>query len=268
MDISMDHIEDIFLEKINDAELVLVGIGEEFGESLEKMKDVPKYKSMLDKLASKDELHWMMPFIERIYLKDYISDRVMTAYTVLEKMLDNKNYFIVSTRMDDYIFDSKLIKEKIVTPCGGYRFWQCADGCEKQVFEVDEQLIGRIHDCLLHKKRPEEIEIPLCTKCGKELVFNNIKAKHYVEEGYLEQWNNYTKWLQGTVNKKLCVLELGVGMQYPTVIRWPFEKIVFFNQKSSMFRIHSRLYQLTEEIKDRSYKIEEKPVDFLINRFV
>ena len=82
------------------------------------------------------------------------------------------------------------------------------------------------------------------------------------------QWEKYMKWLQGTVNRKLCVLELGVGMLYPTVIRWPFEKVVYFNQKSNIFRIHSKLYQLTEEIKDRGYKIEKKPMDFLINWFV
>ena len=100
------------------------------------------------------------------------------------------------------------------------------------------------------------------------MVYNNIKVQNYVEEGYLELWNRYKKWLQGTVNRKLCVLELGVGMKYPSVIRWPFEKIVFFNQKSSFFRVHSKLYQLTEEISERGYKIKEKPIDFLINRFV
>ena len=89
-----------------------------------------------------------------------------------------------------------------------------------------------------------------------------------MEEGYLEQWNKYMRWLQGTVNKRLCVLELGVGMQYPTVIRWPFERVTFINEKSSMFRIHSKLYHLTEEIKGRGYKIQEKPIDFLINWFV
>ena len=102
----------------------------------------------------------------------------------------------------------------------------------------------------------------------KPMVYNNKKAENYVEAGYLTDWQNYTRWLQGTVNKKLCVLELGVGMKYPNVIRWPFEKIVYFNQKASMFRVHSKLCQLTEEIKDKAYKIEEKPIDFLINRFV
>ena len=100
-------------------------------------------------------------------------------------------------------------------------------------------------------------------KLKKFLVFNNIDAEKYNEEGYLRKWMIYKKWLQGTVNKNLCILELGVGMNYPSVIRWPFEKIAFYNQKSELFRVHSRLYQITEEIKDRGYGICQKPEDFI-----
>ena len=76
-------------------------------------------------------------------------------------------------------------------------------------------------------------------------------------------WQIYNKWLQGTINKKLCILELGVGMRFPTVIRWPFEKVTYFNQKATLFRVHSKLYQITEEIKDRSFGIESDPMEIL-----
>ena len=79
----------------------------------------------------------------------------------------------------------------------------------------------------------------------------------------MKQWDKYKKWLQGTVNRNVCILELGVGMKYPTVIRWPFEKITFFNNKAKLFRVHSRLYQITEEIKEKSYGLCQKPEDFI-----
>ena len=59
------------------------------------------------------------------------------------------------------------------------------------------------------------------------------------------------------------LLELGTGMKFPTVIRWPFEKITYFNNKSLLIRVHSRLFQTTEEIKDRSTGIEYNPVEFV-----
>ena len=105
--------------------------------------------------------------------------------------------------------------------------------------------------------------MPVCPCCGQPLVFNNVLAENYQENGYLPQWNQYTKWLQGTLNRKLTVFELGVGMKYPTVIRWPFEKTVFFNKKAVMYRVHDRLYQITEELKDKAYCICQNPLDFV-----
>lgn len=263
-----NNIKDILLNSLNEAELVLVGIGEEFCENGRKMEEIPEIAEFLKKIEEREERHWMRAYAEKYYLEKYKPNQVVEAYAVLEKLLKDKNYFVVSTRTDDYLYASGIRKERMVMPCGGYRFQQCGSNCEKQIIPVNEKTAERINLCISGGKEPEEVPAPLCPKCGEKLVFNQVSADHYAEEGYLEQWNHYTKWLQGTVNKKLCVLELGVGMKYPTVIRWPFEKIVFFNQKSVMFRVHSKLYQLTEEIKDRGYKIDEKPVDFLINRFV
>ena len=264
----IDEIKDIVLKNITDAEMVLVGIGEEFCEKTEKFEESREYAAFMKIAGGAERFQWMIPFVEEIYVKSQKDDRVMAAYKVLETLLQGKNYFIVSTRTDDFIYDTLLRKDRIVTPCGGYRFWQCEQGCGQRVYKRDEQPVREIMNLLNAGGSMEAIKEPLCPVCGKGMVHNNIRVQNYVEEGYLEAWGNYKKWLQGTVNKKLCVLELGVGMKYPSVIRWPFEKMVFFNQKSILFRIHSKLYQLTEEIKDRGYKIEEKPIDFLINRFV
>lgn len=264
----MDHIKEIMLEKIQDAELILVGIGEDFGDSLEKMKDIPEMAAYMEKIAEREDLQWLLPHVEAVYVKKYRDKRKTAAYKVLGQLLENKNYFILSTEMDDYIYDSGLKKEKIVTPCGGYQLLQCEDACDNTVHEVQENFIDQLYEKIKNGDMSGLMKPPVCPVCGKRMVYNNKKAEKYVEAGYLEDWQNYTRWLQGTVNKKLCVLEMGVGMKYPNVIRWPFEKVVYFNQKASMFRIHSKLYQLTEEIKDKGYKIKEKPIDFLINRFV
>ena len=260
----MEMITNILLEKIKDAELVLVGIGEEFQELMPKMEEEPIFSAVLEK----EEDTWMYPYLKKAYMDIHSGDETEKAYNVLGNLLEGKNYFVVSTRTDDYIYKTGLLKEKIVTPCGGYQFCRCGGGCSKQLYPADQQLPKKIYDYCMEGKYKEEVKPPICPVCGQNLVFNLAGEAGYIEEGYLPQWNQYMKWLQGTVNKKLCVLELGVGMKYPTVIRWPFEKIVYFNQKANIFRVHSKLYQLTEEIKDRGYKIEKKPMDFLINGFV
>ena len=75
------------------------------------------------------------------------------------------------------------------------------------------------------------------------------------------------KWLQGTLNHKICIIELGVGMKYPSVIRWPFEKTAFFNNKAFFFRIHKKLYHLTEELNAKGRAVAQNPIEFLTNSF-
>ena len=54
-------------------------------------------------------------------------------------------------------------------------------------------------------------------------------------------------------------------MEYPTVIRFPFEKVAYFNQKARFYRVHSRLYQMTAELKEKGVSIQANPEDFLKN---
>lgn len=76
-------------------------------------------------------------------------------------------------------------------------------------------------------------------------------------------WKMYNTWLSCTLNKELCILELGVGLKYPTVVRWPFEKVAMLNNKAKMFRVHESLYQSTEEIKEKCVCIKRNPIDLL-----
>lgn len=84
-----------------------------------------------------------------------------------------------------------------------------------------------------------------------------------MEDGYQKQWEKYTKWLQRTLNKKLCIFELGVELNLPNIIRWPFEKVAFYNQKASFFRVNGSLFQMTEELSDKGVSIEMNAVDYL-----
>ena len=95
------------------------------------------------------------------------------------------------------------------------------------------------------------------------MEYNTLYAEHYLEEGYEKSWNTYMKWLQGTLNRRLCVLELGADMMFAGVLRFRFEKMISLNQKAKLLRIHSRLYQLPAEIAGRGMGISQNAVDFM-----
>lgn len=248
--------------KITDAELVLVGIGEEWG--------IRKADWQKNSLFTKAVNEWnldeaLIPFLQKYLIEEKPDESVQQkyeGYQYLERLLQDKNYFIVTLCTDGLIHRVNLRDERIVEPCGTIKKMQCIHRCTEDLYEVDEVWLHQFGS-FLDQGTPERIEPFICPKCGSPLVLNTIEAEEYAEAGYLPQWNKYTKWLQGTVNRKVCILELGVGMQFPTVIRWPFEKVAFFNQKASFFRVHSRLYQTADEIKDRSYGIQALSEDFL-----
>lgn len=170
------------------------------------------------------------------------NENALSAYNSLVQKLEGKNYFIVSLCMDDVIYDSLLKQDRIVTPLGGYRYKQCSDACTTELYDK---------------------ELKICPKCGRELVFNNILAENYVEEGYLPMWDKHKKWLVGTLNKSILVLELGLSMRFPQIIRWPFERIALLNNKACFVRVNNKLPQLNVELKDKGLSYHEDSVDWL-----
>lgn len=251
----MEMTEQI-VKSIMDAELILVGIGEEL-DSLKKIKASSSYEEISKKIQEK----WILPFVRKAMLNK--TEKETQIYGPLSQVLENKNYFIISTCQDGGLGKASFLEERIVEPCGGYKKLQCSDACSNSLYEIPDDIMCQIEGYLRGECKESELKEPLCPVCGKPLVFNNVEADNYVEEGYIGKWNIYKKWLQGTVNKKVCILEVGVGMKYPSVIRWPFEKIAYFNQKSDFFRVHSMLYQIPHELGERGKGICANPEKFL-----
>lgn len=257
----------VMIDAVKNADLVLIGIGEEWGVSFDEMLKEQSFAENYEKLTDEDQKNRFVPLLQREYLKDIHDETLKDAYDNLLKLVQNKNYFLVSMNKDRYPVMNGFQKEKCVFPCGGYELLQCDDGCEENLMDAPS-LLDENFKMINQQKQISGIEMPRCPVCGKEMVFNNIEAAGYLEKGYLEDWKYYMKWLQGTVNKRLCLLELGVSLRFPSVIRWPFEKTTFYNQKAEMFRIHHSLSQSTENISDRCYSHSENSVAYLSNLFV
>ena len=271
-EVYMEECLNLLKEKIADADMVLVGLGEEFGYTEKQIYENDKYQTFFSELSEENE--WLLPYFYSKLIELEIGEK---AYYNLSKLLKDKNYFIISLRTDDVIYkeEFRFAKERIVTPCGGVRKLQCEKNCEDKVYDIPEELnkkyIPAVASSVSLRRQIEistkKIPVLKCQNCGAALVFNRIGVEKYCEAEYLPMWEKYTKWLQGTLNHKLCILELGVGMKYPSVIRWPFEKMAYFNNKASFFRIHQKLYHLTEELKGKGWAIAQNPVEFLTNSF-
>ena len=246
-------------EYIAEADMVLVGIGEEF-ECQEYLQKCQGYPELCEKIAAAGA-QWMMPYVNAYFLRDNLV--VRKALEKLRGFLEEKNVFVVSVAMNGLLAESGLKADRVVEPCGDFSKVQCGKGCRGTVRITEKEILNEVELVCKGEKNPEEVHAPCMEDCGHSMEFNSLYAEHYLEEGYQEGWNRYTKWLQGTLNKKLCVLELGSGMMFASILRFRFEKIVGLNQKAKLVRIHRNLYQLPEEIAEKSMGISQNAVDFM-----
>ena len=236
------------LQLIQDSDKVLIGIGEAFEYTYGSFRDEAfRQLELTDSFAAD---------VKKLrYREEHPDGRVVEAYNRLFDMVSDKDYFVVTTCMDDRIYESHFPKDRIVAPCGTYRYLQCSSG---ETEECKQKLLP------FTMETPDNNKQLTCPVCGKPLCFNHIFNAYYNEGGYQAKWAEYRNWLQFTINKKLCILELGVSLKFPNVIRWPFEKVGFYNQKASFIRVHETLYQLTEELGNKGISVKENPIDFLL----
>lgn len=254
-----------FLADIVNADMVLVGIGKEF-DDLRNIKTNEKYIETKALLESNNAL-WLLPALED-YFREDSNVMILKVLNKLAELLEKKNYFVVSTSTNGILPLVNWKEGRFVMPCGSIHKKQCVENCKDEVYITSNRerdvLHGLIEKMIGNKQFLfQGNELGNCKNCQAGFVINSIYADNYSENGYLPDWEMYRKWLQGTLNKKLLVLELGVGLQFPSVIRWPFEKIASLNQKAKFYRINEKLYQLTEELSEKGIAISENAIDWL-----
>lgn len=260
------------LEMMEQSDMILVGLGEDF-DNLGALQQSQKYVDGCNVLK-KTELHWLIPAWNEYCVEKAKKDQVDRALEKIAALLGDKNYFVVSvstnSSIDSIPWKKAILSEhgRCVMPCGSILKKQCINGCDGVLQEVTEEdrgelrgVLDRLSEGRLRKE--EAFCLGVCPKCGAPFTLNNIYVDNYNENGYMERWKLYTKWLQGTLNKRLLLLELGVNMWFPSVIRWPFEKAAFFNEKAYFCRVNQRLYQLSAELAGKGCGISQNAIDWL-----
>lgn len=258
------------LDAMKDAELILVGLGEEFDcvrdYAMSKVYENGRNALMQSKQSA------LVPAWQNLFRKDG-AGAVASGLKSLAHVLEDKNYFVVSVSTNNEIVQVPWREGRLVMPCGTDLYRQCSQECKNNLLLLNETERSSLETALIKWRNAldqrENADLPeglgVCECCGKTVELNNIYSENYDERGYLSAWQLYTKWLQGTVNKKVVILELGVGMKFPSVIRFPFEKVAYFNQKAKFYRINKNLYHLTEELAGKGFGIADNAIDWLQN---
>lgn len=240
----MDDRTKEILQKIEEAEYVLVGLGQEFDmENL--LAGNSEYRKMREQLQENNAL-WLLPYVEEQFREQLpkMEEEILQGLKNLASVLEKKSYFVVSSSTSPVpaqIPWKKMLlkKERYVSPCGDFSKKQCPDGCEEGITAVTETDRENLRHCY-EELRAGKFLVPnlgKCQKCGKNMILNNVYAAKYDEKGYLGNWTTYQTWLQNTLNHKMVLLEIGEGNRFPSIIKNPFQRIALFQQKADLYCI-------------------------------
>ena len=163
-------------------------------------------------------------------------------YRQLLSMVEDKDYFVVTTNVDGQFEKAGFAPQRIFATQGDYAYFQPADGSPKELYYNKpwvEQALPAIHDCRI----PTEL-IPH-TPDGKQVAMNLRCDDTFVEDGHWhEQADRYCRFIEKSYDKRLLLLEFGVGFNTPVIIRFPFERMAAQFPKTSLVRFNRDYPQL------------------------
>ena len=151
---------------------------------------------------------------------------------------------MITTNVDAQFEKSGFDRKKIFATQGDYGYLQARSGSPKTLVYNEEWVkmaLKSIDDCRI----PTEL-IPHHPQTG-ELMSPNLRCDDsFVED---EQWDQqaaaYQSFVKKAWDKKLVLIELGVGFNTPSIIRFPFEEMAANNPNVSLIRFNRDYPQLS-----------------------
>lgn len=171
-------------------------------------------------------------------------------YKQLLELVSQKSYFILTTNVDAQFEKAGFELDRIFATQGDYAYLQAKSGKNKTlVYNEDwvKAAIAATRDCRI----PTEL-IPRHPETGEALSPNLRCDDTFVEDAHWhQQAKRYRQFLNEAKDKKLVLLEFGVGYNTPGIIRFPFEVMAAGFSHVSLIRFNANDIQLfTEGVKN------------------
>ncbi len=164
----------------------------------------------------------------------------LETYKNLYEVIKDKNYFVITTNVDDQFYRGNFDPNKVFAMQGSYGKFQCSQNCHNKVYDNKKFIEAMLDSMDDYDYRIKEECIPSCPVCG-ELLRPNLRIDHmFTEANSLDNRLNYVEFLSSS-EERIILVELGVGYNTPVVIRYPFDELSSQNKNISLIRVNMNL---------------------------
>ena len=192
------------------------------------------------------EISWAF-FARNIYVNRYL-DPPKPVYEDLLALVKDKDYFVITTNVDHCFQKAGFDKTRLFYTQGDYGLFQSTDPANRKTYD-NEAWVHRAmeaqgfvrnarglfeppEDGRLKMAIPTEL-LPKCPDDGRDFTMNLRSDDSFVEdEGWHRASAAYQDFLDSHAGLPLLFLEIGVGMNTPVIIKYPFWQMTSENPKA------------------------------------
>ena len=221
--------------------------------------------------------HWAY-WSRYIYINRYMNPP-KPVYEDLFKLVKDKDYFVITTNVDHCFQKAGFDKQRLFYTQGDYGLWQCSKPCHPATYDnvqtvrkmVENQgfIIAENGDLTIPKGAalkmivPTEL-VPRCPRCGRLMSMNLRADDTFVEdEGWQVHAKLYSDYLDEHRDSKTVFLDLGTGVNTPTIVKVPFMQMTKEWPDATYVCLNLGEAFTPVEIQDRSICINEDIGDVL-----
>ncbi len=196
-----------------------------------------------------NEEYWA--FMSRMVNLNRYTDFESKIHQNLLSLLDEKDYFVLTTNVDHLFQRSGYEKNRLFYTQGDFGLFQCSLPCHQNTYDNKELILNMVSK-QKNMRIPSEL-IPTCPVCGRNMSMNLRSDSTFVEDS---GWHNadysYKSFLKKHEDSRLLLIEIGVGFDTPGIIKYPFWQITYKNSNSQLIVINPSDTRVPPEIKSRT----------------
>lgn len=178
------------------------------------------------------------------------------VYKKLLEIVNGKNFFVITTNADALFHKSGFQPDKIFAVQGDYGMFQCSLACHDTLYDNEDsirKIVQEEEDCRI----PSEL-IPVCPVCGEEMDANLRRDRYFIEDkNWHQSAEKYKNYLSDIGENPILLIELGVGYNTPSIIKYPFESITSNYENATLIRINKDHPEVSDQNTDKTIVFDQ-----------